>query len=1079
MTTAALKPRLRTPLEHSGFAVLRTPLLPVSVMQDWSGSLPASGRGDTDADFTLSVEKDREELTRRLLAVAENELVKAALHVASPHVAGLLENRARGHADEAGSERLTRLVSTLANYILRMAYRPTPFGLFAGVTTLAIQKRTELALPAAESYRQHSRLDIVYLAQVCNTLERDEEIRDRLRFRRSSGAYQVAGQVRLAEVETLEGGDEVRRFHLTSFDANAALCSVLDRAEGGATIDGLADFLVTEFPDLDRDDARGFVGQLVDEQLLISELEPNVTGPDAFDSIVERLSDLAPDVPAVELLQRVGKRLRRMGRGSVSASLADYRRASDELSQLPVPVPAKYLHVDLYKPASDAALGSGLVRAVRDGIQLMHGLCPTAARSDLSRFVAEFRERYGDSEVPFMQALDEDFGVGFGRAAPEQTELSPLLAGLDLAPRSSTTAEWKDRDARLLRLLDTALRQRQPAIALTQQDIDDLSTDDVRPLPDALAANVTVLAASAEAIDRGDYKLLWHGAFGPSGALYFGRFCHGDPHLLDCVRRHLQQEARHNPDAVYAEITHLPQTRIGNVICRPSLRSYEIPYHGGSGVPPDRRISVNDLRIRVQDDRVVLRSAALDCEVIPRLTTAHNAAQAELGPYRLLCALQTQGVCHWLNWDWGVLESATYLPRVEAGRLILARARWRLDEQMSASISGKDAGQLMRSVARLRTDLGLPRWVQVVQADRLLPLDLDNVICVESLRRYAVRQPVLDLTELLPAPDSLCVSAPEGRFNHELVIPFVRPATPAPSSARQVPASTPRFVPGSEWLYAKAYLGHSQAEQLLRTGIADFVRRERAQDSFDSWFFIRFADPDFHLRLRFRGEPGRLLGLWDRFRDSLQSAIDDGRIWRLQLDTYDPESDRYGGEQSIGLAEQCFEADSDAAIELLCLVEDDDSLRWQVTAMSVHRLFDDLAIPLPDRIRQLEAMRTQLLTEYDLGASANRLLAGKFRELRAIVESVLSPEHGDDLVAHARLVLDDRSRRLRPVGSELHRLSRAGLLSRSVDRIALSLAHMTANRLLRAAARAQELVLYDILIRSYNGALARSRSRSP
>src|SRR4029434_10601232 len=142
------------------------------------------------------------------------------------------------------------------------------------------------------------------------------------------------------------------------------------------------------------------------------------------------------------------------------------------------------------------------------------------------------------------------------------------------------------------------------------------------------------------------------GADGPSGARILGRFCGADPELRRHVERHLRVEEAFDPDAVYAEIVHLPEGRIGNVLCRPVLRDYEIPYIGKAGAPADRQIPVTDLMVGIQDGRVVLRSRRLGKRVVPRLTSAHGYHTRGLGVYRFLCSLQNQGVTAGMMWSW-------------------------------------------------------------------------------------------------------------------------------------------------------------------------------------------------------------------------------------------------------------------------------------------------------------------------------------------------------------------------------------------------------------------------------------------
>src|SRR5262249_42838039 len=197
--------------------------------------------------------------------------------------------------------------------------------------------------------------------------------------------------------------------------------------------------------------------------------------------------------------------------------------------------------------------------------------------------------------------------------------------------------------AHLLARVTDLLQRGEPEWSLTDEDLEKLAVDDPPPLPDAFAALARIEAESAEAVDRGEFRLLFAGASGPSGARLLGRFCHSDPELADAVAAHLRAEEALRPDALFAEIVHLPEGRVGNILARPTQRDYEIPYLGRSGRPEAQQIELGDLRVSVVGERVVLRSARLGREVLPRLSTAHNFG-TQPGVYRFLCQLQEQGV---------------------------------------------------------------------------------------------------------------------------------------------------------------------------------------------------------------------------------------------------------------------------------------------------------------------------------------------------------------------------------------------------------------------------------------------------
>jgi hypothetical protein len=131
----------------------------------------------------------------------------------------------------------------------------------------------------------------------------------------------------------------------------------------------------------------------------------------------------------------------------------------------------------------------------------------------------------------------------------------------------------------------------------------------------------------------------------------------------------------------FAEIVHLPEGRIGNILLRPSVREYEIEFLGECGAPAARRIPITDLLVSLRGDTLVVRSSRLNRRIIPRLTAAHNYSLRSLGLYQFLCALQSDGRSSRASWSWGSLDSAPFLPRVTHGRLVLSPAIWNLGKE--------------------------------------------------------------------------------------------------------------------------------------------------------------------------------------------------------------------------------------------------------------------------------------------------------------------------------------------------------------------------------------------------------------
>src|SRR5215203_3585716 len=662
----------------SGFFVLRTPLLPFDELDAWTEGA------------------DRQMIERRLREAYERPELREALYLASPQLCETL--------DAWGSEHARKWLPALVSYFERAASRPTPFGLFAGCSLGEIGERSCLELEERGHYRRHTRLDMDYLTALVQALEADPSIRRRLAFRPNSSLYRAGGRVRYAE-SRLDG--TLRSYHLVAVDDSVELEATLARASAGATPDELAATLVGD--DISVDEAKEFIDELIDAQLLVSDVQPALTGPEPGPALIDALAEHEETAEPARALRVALDSLARLDRHGVGAPSAEYRRIESLFEDQPAkPESARLFQLDLTKPAR-ATLGRAVVDEIARSFELVAKLTLRVRDDPLDRFRAAFTERYDDREVPLVEALDEEIGIGFD--VSQAAESSPLLAGLKLGSRNGADPSWEARHRLLLHLVGQALRDGRRELELTPSEIDALAPARQPRLPDALEVMATVAAASQDELDRGRFRVLLRGANGAPGAGLIGRFCHADGALRARVEQHLRLEEAQRPDAVFAEIVHLPEGRVGNILLRPVLRSYEIPYLAASGAPPDRQIPISDLLVSVVGDRIVLRSARIGREVVPRLTTAHNYSRRSLRLYRFLCALANQDVISGLMWTWGPLEHAPFLPRVVAGRAVLSRARWNVDGEELAAFRERDARKRFEGVQELRRARRLPRFV--------------------------------------------------------------------------------------------------------------------------------------------------------------------------------------------------------------------------------------------------------------------------------------------------------------------------------------------------------------------------------
>lgn len=1061
----------------SGFFVLRTPLLPVAELSGWSGTAADASGSEPEPD------RLRRALTERLA----DPSVADGLRVASPTVA----DNVAGWLDRPPSRRRERMERTLVQYYARMCDRCTPFGLFAGVSVGEVGGETRLRLAGRERYRRRSALDLEQVSRLIRALLKEEGVQKKLRYRPNDTLAAVPGGYQYVEAQVR--GGEVK--HEVAFlEADEALSTALEGRLGdprplpgfhAALAAGITD------PEVRDADIEEYLDDLIEAQVLLPELIPAVVGADPLDQIIDSLEAGEALSETAARVRRLREELDRLDAHGVGAPPEAYAAVDTVWSgDLGQKTTKRLLQVDMFKEAGDLRLSGEVVGEVLRGAEPLLRLAGPAADS-LRDLKNRFRERYESREVPLAEAFDPERGLGApGPDLRPHAPGSPLLAGLDIGAaggRGNVPERDGMREALAARLLDFGAKT--PAnLELDDDLIERLAPAEGGTLPDALAIHFDLVADSEKAVRRGDYRIFYHGGFGPSGARMLGRFSDLDPVLLARVRGHLREEEQLAPDSVLAEIVHTPEGRVGNVVRRPHVREVELSCAGHSRRSGPKRLTVDDLLLRLEGSRFRLRSRRDGRTVLPRLTSAHNFRRSS-GMYRLLCALQNDGAALGFGWAWGSLNGLPFLPRVTSGRAIYSLARWRVGRDRPAyNAIGKAKIPAAREEALLALvrQLALPRFVRLTDGDNRLLLDLENPLCLAVLADHAARRPALILTETLAEDLEGCVSGPEGKYRNEIILPLVR-TEPAERNgkedgARRRGASAPAvrrvFTPGDAWLYYKLYAAPGAADGLLGEVIAPLaaLHEEIAPD--EPWFFIRYGDPEHHVRVRFRGGREERRALDERMSALLRPFIETGSVHRVSLDTYVREVERYGGDSGIELAEAWFRADSAAALRLVEAVQSggDESLRWKAVAMGFDRLLTDFGLDHEARERITAAARKTFGREFGLGQATRQRLAKRLRTERSeLVDLVTRVSGSNGPLGDLDAVFRERSAETAPIVRAFQRLDGTGELECPLDDLLRSLTHMHANRVLPASARAHELVIHDFLSRTYRSLKARGR----
>jgi hypothetical protein len=230
----------------------------------------------------------------------ENPDFREAIYIASPVLYDEMQKYLKGEITEAGER--GRIESSLYRYLSRMTTRSTPFGLFAGCTVGNIDEETKIILTG--TFNKHTRLDMLFLCTLSQELSKIPEIRNKVNYYPNSSIYPVGNKLRYVEYMYRKN----ERIHRISSVYNSGyLKEILRKAAKGCKLDVLLKYLTdNDIPDVD---AGNFVNQLVESQLLESELTPSVTGEDYFGKIINILDGYNIQGKTVAALKEIQKNL--------------------------------------------------------------------------------------------------------------------------------------------------------------------------------------------------------------------------------------------------------------------------------------------------------------------------------------------------------------------------------------------------------------------------------------------------------------------------------------------------------------------------------------------------------------------------------------------------------------------------------------------------------------------------------------------------------------------------------------------------------------------------------------------------
>lgn len=280
------------------------------------------------------------------------------------------------------------------------------------------------------------------------------------------------------------------------------------------------------------------------------------------------------------------------------------------------------------------------------------------------------------------------------------------------------------------------------------------------------------------------------------------------------------------------------------------------------------------------------------------------------------------------------------------------------------------------------------------------------------------------------------------------------------------------FLPGDRWIYFKFYCGYKTGDRIIEEILGPVSLELINAGLIDKWFFIRYADPDNHLRWRV------LLSDLKYFQDVILKVnkivevyYKRRQIYRYQIDTYFREISRYGS-NSIDIIESIFWKNSVAIYLFLKSYRANsfDNLRWQFGLILVDKILTCFSLDIERKLEFVKYMRGKYRLEFNYDETMKKRIGDFYREEKNSIYNCLRVdldkiEYTDLNIV--RIIAENYRVEMQIYCENILHLENDNTLAISLNEIISSLIHMSINRLFYLNQRFQEYVLYELLSNYY------------
>lgn len=874
------------------------------------------------------------------------------------------------------AEQKEKLEISLYKYLSRYTTRPTPFGLFSGLGSLKNSSESSVTKITWKHSYPVLRFDSEYLYKTVNSLEKHET------YLTNNTLYEIFDEYKFLQCYT---GIIGRDYRLITIEKDESIGSITRFCKHERTAEEIIHFIQTE-NDVTQEEAEEFFHELKDEQIInpsqsysgsetqhiINFLDKNIENSE-FHELKKYIDLCNTEKNVAEIL------------------------SNPEQKKVP-------LHIDLFFETSDT-----MPKRFLDDIQKSDSIFERFSTLEnqtpyrIVNFKKSFTKKYDQQEINLLHALDIEFGVGYGKFAnSENVDAGNLILAWPKENIREENMTLNQKEVQYSYPILNCLKNKKTSI-----DLNELGQNQETFLPEKVSEFFPFKSYKASIFldkETGNpvYFIDYISFNSPRKIL--GRFSdHKDiAHTLDEI--HDQEKKYYDEDTIIAEIVHLPSEKIGNVIERKINTEYYIGYI--DEISGKKKIDLNDLYVSVVNDQVVLRSKSLGKNILPVFSNAYNIMHPTNSPvFEFLLDFQAQYNSSLLINEDSLLNLFKFFPRLQKGNFIVKKATWQIEyhnffENKKTSIS--------EALAHFDKNLGLLN-IQgnffISEGDNELYILLNQEISRKTFLTQLKKKQKLKITESLSDQFTPVTFNIEGKMiNNEFLLffkneKFEQKYEIKRKQTEHLTVSRSLFPEVDDCIYLKIYTGKVFSDLLIceMVGILGFLQSNKLIDHF---FYIKYYDPDFHLRFRIFAPVNNHMEIKSHLNALLKKYLGE-KIHKISYDTYEREIERYHGDKTP-VFEKIFFYDSLIAASIIekNIEEANTDILWMYPIQHIFFYFSLFNLGTENQLQFVSGVKNSLAREFNMSPLKTSFINAKYKgfsdEIERIInetDGILSPVH--------------------------------------------------------------------------------------